>query len=173
VVRERGTNPAEHDGFPVDHQLPDPDDVLYRAVNVDARPELTWRWVCQLRAAPYSYDWIDNFGRRSPRHLVPGLDELEVGQRAMSIFRVTAFEAPRFVTFFLDQHPCFGRVVVTYVVDPASDGRSRLRARVLVRYPRALPVSVVAPVLLPPGDLVMMRKQLRTIKALAEQDARG
>ena len=40
----------------------------------------------------FSYDWIDNFGRQSPRELVPGLERLAVGQRVMSIFRLVEFE---------------------------------------------------------------------------------
>ena len=38
-----------------------------RAVDVAADPATTWRWVCQLRAAPYSYDWVDNLGRHDAR----------------------------------------------------------------------------------------------------------
>ena len=44
-----------------------------------ARPEHVWPWVAQIRLAPYSYDWIDNLGRRSPQDL-RGLPEPVVGE---------------------------------------------------------------------------------------------
>jgi len=37
-------------------------------------------WVAQVRLAPYSYDWIDNLGRPSPRELM-GLPSLQVGEK--------------------------------------------------------------------------------------------
>ena len=28
---------------------------------------------------PYSYDWLDNFGQKSPDYLIKGADELQIG----------------------------------------------------------------------------------------------
>src|ERR671928_511008 len=94
--------------LPCDALLPDADVVVHRAVDVAAPPELVFRWLCQLRAAPYSYDLVDNRGRRSPRRLTPGLDRLVVGQPAMRIFHLASFRRPEQITF--DSRAPLGRV---------------------------------------------------------------
>lgn len=157
--------------LPCDRHLPGADDAWHRAVDVEAPAAVVFRWLCQLRAAPYSYDWIDNFGRHSPERLIPGLDRLEEGQRVMRIFHLAEFERDRQITIVLDRaRPLAGEVVVTYAVIPMGD-RSRLLARVVVAYPGPRFLRPVARLVLPLGDLIMMRKQLRTLKRLAEQDA--
>ncbi len=155
--------------YPCDGLIDGPDRVVFRAVDIAAPAALAFRWLCQLRAAPYSYDWVDNFGRRSPRRLIPGLDRLEVGQRFMSIFRLVSFEEGRSIT--LDSTTVlFGRVATTYLVVPVATDRSRLVVKLAFTAPRGLLGSVMRR-LLPSGDLVMMRKQLLTLQALAERDA--
>src|SRR5215467_14289890 len=87
-----GTTEAERElPFPCDRWLADADDALFRAVDVEAPAAVFFRWLCQLRVAPYSYDWIDNLGHQSPRRLTPGLDALAVGQRVMSLFELVEF----------------------------------------------------------------------------------
>ena len=70
LVHIWGTSEAERlRPYPCDEMLRDPDQVMFRAVDVEAPQGHVFRWLCQLRLAPYSYDWIDNFGRQSPRRL--------------------------------------------------------------------------------------------------------
>ncbi len=127
-----------------------------------------FRWLCQLRVAPYSYDWIDNLGRRSPRELIDGLDDLEVGDRMMTIFELVEFEPGRSLTIDSTTRQ-FGRVAGSYVVTPTGPDRSRLVVKLTWAAPRGL-YGRVASRLLPAGDLVMMRKQLLTLKRLAERE---
>ena len=157
--------------FACDRLVANPHDALYRALTVNTPPALLFRWLCQLRAAPYSYDWLDNLGRQSPRRLTPGLERLEVGQRVMTAFRLAAFEPDRHITAVLAwRTSLFGHVAVTYLIVPEAEGRCRLVVKVAVAYPRT-PIGVAMRGLLPAGDLVMMRKQLLTLKELAERDA--
>ncbi len=148
---------------------------LHRGVTVDASPEIVFRWLCQLRVAPYSYDWIDNRGRASPRTLTPGLEELAPGQKVMEIFRLESFETPVHLTLGTPAggrgERLFGPIRVTYWVKPESDARVRLLVRLRLGPASGL-ASRIARALLAWGDLVMMRRQLLNLKALAERSPR-
>lgn len=171
-ARNWGVTPEERGlEFACDRHLPDPDDAMYRAVTVDASASTVFRWLCQLRVAPYSYDWIDNFGRRSPRTLTPGLDRLAAGQRVMTFFELVEFKQGQHLTVVLDRLTrLFGGIALTYLVVPVSAEHCRLVVKFVVRYAR----NIIGPpmrLVLPPGDLVMMRRQLLNLKGLAERDA--
>jgi hypothetical protein len=157
-----GATPAERDApLPCDSLLPEARTRCDRAISVDAPVPVVFRWLCQLRAAPYSYDMLDNLGRGSPRQLTPGLERLEVGQRFMRIFSLASF-AP-------DDHLTLRsrRVAVTYAVRPR-ERRTRLLARVLFKAPGGRLGNAILGPALAVGDLVMMRRQLLTLRALAE-----
>lgn len=152
--------------YPCDDLLPEPEQVLFRAISIDAPPHVVFRWLCQMKLAPYSYDLLDNLGRRSPRHLVPGVEELVVGEKVI-VFELASFAVDEHITLTVWGHRVFGDLAISYVVVPDGDGRSRLVAK-LVMVPIRGPAGAVMRRILPAGDLVMMRKQLRTFKALAE-----
>jgi len=170
VIDAWGSTAGERaEPFPCDDLIEGSRTELFRAVDVAAPAAVAFRWVCQLRVAPYSYDLIDNLGRRSPRELSAGLDELAVGQRVMTIFRLVSFETGRSIT--IDAHTkLFGYVAVTYRVDAVEEARSRIVAKLVVA-PRRGCVAWLVDRVLPAGDLVMMRKQLLTLKRMAERDA--
>ncbi len=159
--------------FPCDRYLSPVDAAYFRAVEVQAPAALVFRWLCQLRVAPYSYDWIDNSGRQSPHQLIEGLDHLKVGQSVMTIFQLVEFEPDRHVTLLLAREKAravFGEIAGSYVILPQTAHRCRLVVKLLVRSPRKGFWSLMRWIL-PWGDLFMMRKQLLTLKHLAERQA--
>ncbi len=156
--------------FPCDRFLSHADAAYFRAVDVQAPAHTLFQWLCQLRVAPYSYDWIDNRGRQSPRHLSPELEQLAVGQRVMRIFQLAAFEPDRHLTIVIASPQAlkiFGEIAGSYIILPRTTQGCRLVAKLLVRYPTNAPWSWMRWGL-PWGDLMMMRKQLLTLKHLAE-----
>jgi hypothetical protein len=165
IRRGDSTEEERTASWPCDPFLPDPDDVLFRAIDVHAPVAVTFRWLCQLRVAPYSYDWLDNFGRRSPRQLTPNLELLAVGQRVARIFELVDFEADDHFTI-RSTRAWFGDVALTYRVRPIDSDHTRLVVKLLVRHRRD-PLGVVWQKVLPAGDYVMMQKQLRTLARLA------
>lgn len=167
-----GSTPDERAlALPCDSELPDAVKTWHRAIDVAAPAPVVFRWLCQLRKAPYSYDLLDNFGRRSPRKLTPGLDELEVGQTVMMFYDLVSFEPGKHITIvFRSFNFLFGRRVATYSVQPVDERHARILVRVRMRPPRG-PMSLTVPHMLPWIDLVMMRKQLRTLARLAEKQA--
>jgi hypothetical protein len=151
--------------YACDDLVPDPALEVWRGVTVQVGPEAVWPWVTQIRLAPYSYDWIDNLGRRSPPKL-QGLPEPVVGEPFISSVgrsfgEVLAVDPGAQLT---------GEIlgaVMSYVVAPAEDGHTRLLLKLVLRRGR-----VIAP-LLSVGDLIMARRQLLNLAQLAERTAAG
>ena len=157
--------------FPCDGLAPRGFIALTRAIDVDTSPPMVFRWLCQLRAAPYSYDWIDNLGRRSPRQLSPGLDDLQTGQRFL-IGTITSFVPNQHITVrgTPEAERLFGVIAMTYQVVNRGASGSRLLVRLDVHPPNRL-WKRARYLVLAWGDVIMMRKQLHTLKKRAESSA--
>jgi hypothetical protein len=172
IANTWGTRPEERRfSYPCDRLIPHPDDSLYRGVSIDASPQTVFRWLCQMRVAPYSYDWIDNGGRESPRALTPGLEDLAVGQDVMEIFQLADFARDLHVTLRIKANSrarrLFGDIAGSYLVVAKGARSCRLLVKLAVRHPPGVWGEVMRS-LLPWGDLIMMRKQLLNFKQLAE-----
>src|SRR5687767_14587951 len=60
--------------LPGDDLVPRPTFRATRAITINASPERVWPWLVQVglgRAGWYSYDLLDNLGRRSSRRILP------------------------------------------------------------------------------------------------------
>lgn len=168
-----GTDAAERTlAFPRDQYVGSANAAYYRGVSVHASPGILFRWLCQLRVAPYSYDWLDNGGRQSPQTLAPGAEELSVGQPMMRIFRLVDFERERHLTLEIRKDTgafrLFGTLALTDLIVAEAAIRCRLLVKIAIRYPPGL-VGLLMRAGLPWGDLVMMRRQLLNLKRLAER----
>jgi hypothetical protein len=147
--------------YPCDDFVASPTMQAWRGVRVEAPAGAVWPWVTQVRLAPYSYDWIDNLGRRSPQELA-GLAEPQVGDRfttaaGREFGRIVSVDPGKQLT---------GTIMgafMSYVLVPQEHGMTRLLLKVVMRTTRwaALGLSV--------GDLIMARRQLLNLKQLAER----
>ncbi|HET6153013.1 MAG TPA: hypothetical protein VFE15_08650 [Marmoricola sp.] len=132
----------------------------YRGVSVAAAADRVWPWLVQVRLAPYSYDWIDNLGRRSPQRLrdladpVPGDRFSCAGGRPVGrVLSVTPGE--QLTATIMGAR-------MSYVLVPEGP-TTRLLLKVVMPRGRLLAPFVSI------GDLVMARRQLLNLKSLAER----
>ena len=168
--------------FPCDCHIDSSDEAYFRAIDVKAPSEILFRWLCQLKVGSYSYDWLDHLermffqvsdsipARPSPEQLLPGVENLAIGQRVMGIFKLVEFEQNRHLTIVLDDKQAisiFGDISASYVLFPMTPNTGRLILKGHIRYPRNPFWSWIRP-FMPWGDLLMMRKQFLRLKNLAE-----
>ena len=145
---------------------------LVRAVDVDAEPAIVFRWLCQVTVAPYSFDLVDNLGRRSPRTLTPGAEDLRLGQK-FGIGPIVDFETGRHITAVTAgaARRMFGDLAMSYQVVPGVHTRSRILVCIALPTPRG--AGRLWQALLSAGDLVMIRPQLHRLRRYAEATDRA
>jgi len=146
--------------YPCDAFVAAPTLQAWRGVRVEAPAAAVWPWVAQIRIAPYSYDWIDNLGHRSPRELM-GLPEPQAGDRfttaaGRGVGRIVSVDPGRQLTGTI------GGAVMSYVLVPQQPDVTRLLFKFVVRTSRWAALGLSA------GDLIMARRQLLNLKQLAE-----
>jgi len=148
-----------------------------RAVTVEAGPEAIWPWIAQIgfgRAGWYTYDLLDNLGRRSAERLVPELQHIEAGQLVPmgpgkdAGMRIKEFEPYRSMVWWDKHH------LTTWVwaLDPTPGGSTRLVTRVRARPSWRHPATAFWLVLFEVADFPLMRKCLLGIKRRGEALAR-
>jgi hypothetical protein len=139
-----------------------------RAITIDAAPRDVFPWLVQIgygRGGWYSYDWIDNDGRRSIDRIDPALQDLSVGDR----IQMLPGSGPVVREIVPEHHILSGGDADTWclLVEPTADGRSRLVSRWRQDWPKSFGTFIWT-LVCDPGAFVMERKMLRTIRNRAE-----
>ena len=191
VLRKTGATRWERSRtLPGDDLVPGATGSWTMATTVDAPPAAVWRWLVQIgcdRAGFYSFDRLDNGGRRSVEEIRPEWQTLEIGERiashpsGRSWFVVAAVEPEQTLVlraslelptgrpfdpdrgrprFFIDSSWAF-------VLEPLAS-----RTRLLVRTTSAARPSLLARLLgllvFDPAHYVMQTRQLARLRHLAE-----
>jgi hypothetical protein len=168
------TDEETKEALPGDHLVGDPAFSATRSITISAPPAEVFPWIAQLgfgRAGWYSYDLIDNFGRKSATTLHPEWAVHSAGDEVPGgpiNFSVREIDAPNHLVLELSSPRRSPRLAFTmsYVMRPIGDS-TRLISRVRSGL-RAPFGTVILRLTLGSGDGVMLRRQLLGIKARAE-----
>ncbi len=149
-----------------------------RAVTIAARPEDVWPWLVQWgwnRAGFYSYDLLDNLGRRSARQILPQFQGLQAGDSVPMGGKTTPYTAYRVARLEPGKLMLWekGSGTWLWLLEPDGAGRTRLITRLRSRYAWTRPAIVAELILMEVGDPFMMRRCLLGIRQRAEQPTAG
>lgn len=87
--------------YPIDESLPEYFWTQDESIEIKASAKNIWPWLAQMghgRAGWYSYDWLDNLGRKSLEVIDSNLTAIEKGQK-ISIAIISDFKENEFITF--------------------------------------------------------------------------
>lgn len=176
----RATRMERISTLPGDEIITNPIASITDAITIRRAPHDVWPWLVQMgagRAGWYSYDFIDNGGRRSADCILPEFQKIAIGELfpaapgATDAFVVTAYEVGRSLVLSWATEPN-GIPITTwsFVLEEPEPGYTRLieRGRVRSPYrPYGLP-EWLAKRLAPLAHAVMVRKHLHGIAQRVE-----
>lgn len=131
-------------------------------IDLNCSPEKVWPWLAQMgngRAGWYSYDWIDNLGRKSFDYIDPELVKIEKDQK-IPFATISSFEGNRTLTYQFGS-----RATMSYYIQQTESG-CRLWSR--LRVDRA---GQLIQLFLGIGHQIMQKKQFEEIKKRVERTA--
>jgi hypothetical protein len=146
-----------------------------RALTIDAPPAQVWPWLVQVgvgRAGFYTYDLLDNKGRRSADQVLPEWQHPHLGDQAAPMtepandqtsFRLAQFDEPEVLVWAKTDSTWSWRLT------PVDAGRTRLVTRLKQRYDWSNPAVLMTLPLLELGDFPMMRRMLLGVRERAER----
>lgn len=171
ILRNWGSTPDEiASALPGDELCPGARIVATRSISLASPPEHVFPWLRQMgfgRAGWYSYDLLDNLGRRSARSIVDEWQHVSAGDTipgGPAEFEATIVDPPHSLVICLLAKGRIGRRInFTLAYDLRPDGggtRLVTRARAKIDLPGGV---LLERLILEPGDGIMVRKQLLSL----------
>ena len=154
--------------------------IATRSITISAPPQDVFPWIRQMgfgRAGWYSYDWLDNLGRKSATSIHDEWQSVVAGDKIPSgpiSFTAAIVDAPRhFVLEIQSMGKKSPRLHFPLAYELRDDPRgTRLVTRMHSHI--ALPFgSLIEKLIIGPGDGIMLRRQLLTISKNASRSHSG
>jgi|GEM_PF-2839093 len=145
--------------IPGDEQIEGPYWLFDDTVILNCEKSKLWPWLIQMgngRAGWYSYDWLDNLGKKSFDYIDPSLQKIERGLK-IPLFTFDDFEVDHYLTLKVSKN-----ANMTYLLEDHEEGCSLL-SRVRVKGPKWL-LSLS----LGPAHQFMQKKQFFELKKRCE-----
>lgn len=149
--------------------------VATRAITIATSPVELFPWIRQMgfgKAGWYSYDLIDNLGKRSATAIHPEWQNVSTGDLVPGgpiAFTALLVDAPQTFILGMQGKGRFSRRInftLAYILREQNSGtRLITRVQILLDFPGG---ALVAKYLLGPGDGIMLRKQMLTLRKRAE-----
>ena len=144
--------------------------IATRSITISAPPQDVFPWIRQMgfgRAGWYSYDWLDNLGRKSATTILDEWQTVEAGDTVPSgpiSFTAAIVEAPRHFVLEIKslgkKSPKLHFTLAYELRDDPHGTRLVTRMRSHISVPLG---SLIEKLVLGPGDGLMLRRQLLTI----------
>ena len=150
--------------------------IATRSITISAPPQEVFQWIRQMgfgRAGWYSYDWLDNLGRKSATSIHDEWQTVEAGDKVPSgpiSFTAAIVEAPRHFVLEIKslgkKSPKLHFTLAYELRDDPHGTRLVTRMRSHISVPLG---SLFEKLILGPGDGLMLRRQLLTIRQNASK----
>ena len=168
--------------LPGDELLPESQYGLTHHIYIEAPPDMVWPYLMQLgcdRAGWYSIDLLDNGGKPSVDHLVPGWEKRTVGDKLAAtpaqdgFFDVLALEENIYFVVGAETEHLGGPFKMTwsFVLEPIGADATHLISRARAVSSPKWAEWLMGNIIYPPIHGFMSGAQLKNIRQMAERDA--
>lgn len=144
--------------------------IATRSITINAAPQDVFPWIRQMgfgRAGWYSYDWLDNLGRKSATRIHDEWQSVQSGDKVPSgpiSFTAAIVDAPRYFVLEIrslgKKNPKLHFTLAYELRDDPQGTRLVTRMRSQIKLPFG---RLFEKLILGPGDGIMLRRQLLTI----------